>query len=123
MNIISILMLVLSIALLTSTIAWITHVKELRKDVRRIESYDVYSLWKDFKKLKDEFHSLELCHAFREESLYNSMSYVKTFEHKKEVCDTEQIDNLTLEELAKYVLDNEPIVRTETIKKEFKKGE
>lgn len=47
------------------------------------------------------------------------------YKHESIKVDTQTIQDITLEELARYVIDNEPIIREETIKvkTEYRQGE
>lgn len=82
----------------------------------------------EIQNMKTELKRLECCHAIKhsvelvmtkrgEELEYGE---VCRFSHNKEKYDTENIKDVTLEELTKYVIDGKPIIREKMVKKEYK---
>ena len=71
--------------------------------------------------------SLERCHRDSGDilSLYHDNSTYKRYVHYKETncVNTELINNVTLEELAKFVIDHKPIERKQQITVKYHKGE
>ena len=82
-----------------------------------------------YKKLEDDVYKLTAIHKKEtvDEPYFDCTPY-GVFEKKHKATQythatsTNKIPNVTLEELARYVIDNEPIVREETIniKKEYR---
>lgn len=71
-----------------------------------------------------KIHEDDLAHSMNyiEEIPYMSKTNKQNFNyfHLSQTIHTEKVGNLTIEELARYVIDNKPIERTEKVEKKIK---
>lgn len=80
-----------------------------------IKKKDYEELVDNIDYLKNEVRRLSECHTRMPHFLCTTYEY----DHDLEKVNTNKIKNITLQELAEYVIDNKPIKREEKITKEY----
>lgn len=108
--------MILSVALLITNVCWIEYNKMLNK---KIENLDAYFSREKIRNMEAVIEELAKCHK-RELSTSYPMGGLYCFSHEQEMCYTQRIKDVTLKELAQYVLDGKPIIREKMVKKEYK---